>query len=296
MSVRENLSRKFHPAGFEQPEGSRKNYVKPRIELQEAFDKWVDELPKYINSEDEIEEKYNKACKLIKPLVKIQYREANSLLVDFKPKTNIQRVAGLFISACYTHSPEDTIIFDMDVPEIEFIGYRTKKNIFNDGKVGKGFVCMASGLVVNNGECRDEFAREFSGLAVNNGNCGDWFALNLSGLAVNNGECGDWSFRELSGLAVNNGEHGDGFAQGSSGLDILWGLKSYGWKEKSSEKLSDLEGFPVVKYYIEELRNLTKSIKDEDSAKRFLEKYGPEPRERIEQDIKEILKKGGYKV
>ncbi len=47
---------------------------------------------------------------------------------------------------------------------------------------------------------------------------------------------------------------------------------------------------------MEELSEITRSIKDEESAKRFLERYGPEPKEKIEHDIKEMLKKGGFEI
>ena len=234
--VRESLARKFKPAGFEQPEGSRKNYIKPRKELQEAFDKWVEELPEVLPDRDDSEEQYKKACELIDPIGEIPYREANSLLADFNPKTKGQIEAGLFISACYTHSPEDTIIFDLDAPDIACIGYKTNKNIFNNGEVG------------------------------------NWFAWNSSGLSVNNGECGD------------------GFASYSSGLAIaVKEPKSYGYKEKGRMiKPEDCDRISELKIYFEELCEITRNIKDEESAKRFLERYGSEPKERIENDIKNI--------
>ena len=242
--VRESLARKFHPAGFEQPEGSGKNYVKPRAELQEAFDRWMKELPDNIPSWEESEAQYKIACESIQPLGEIPYRESNSLLADFNPKTEGQKEAGLFISACYTHSFEDAIVFDVDAPEIDCIGYRTNKNIFNNGKVGAFFASFSSGLSINNGEC------------------GDWFAWYSSGFVI--------AIKEPEG---------------------------YGWKgEGRTIRPADCERIPELKRYMEELSEITRSIKDEESAKRFLERYGPEPKEKIEHDIKEMLKKGGFEI
>ncbi len=100
--IHESLARKFHPAGFEQPEGSRRNYVRPRDELQGAFNRWIGELPRgyFSLSFDEAENQYKKACYLVQALGEITSREANSLLADFKP-AHVNRDAGLFVSACY---------------------------------------------------------------------------------------------------------------------------------------------------------------------------------------------------
>ncbi len=270
--TRESLARKFHPVGFEQPENSRKNYVKPRAELQEAFDRWVEELPETYLHFEKAENQYKKACKSTQPLGEIPYRESNSLLADFNPKTYGQKEVGLFISACYIHSPEQTIIFDLDAPEIEYIGYKTNKNIFNNGKVGNWFAYASSGLSVNNGDCGGVFARDSSGLVVNNGECGNWFAQRSSGPAVNNGECGDCFASYSSGLAIT-----------------IKKPKSYGYREKGRTiKSADCDRIPELRKYLEELCDLTRGIKDEESAKMFLERYGIGG-EKIEPEIQEIL-------
>jgi len=267
--VRESLARGFKPAGFEQPEDKR-DYVKPRRELQKAFYQWVDELPDYLDWEVE----YNKVCELISPLGEVSYKEANSLLAGFKPKTKGQKEAGLFISACYTHSPEGIIVFDLDAPEIYCIGYKTNKNIFNNGKVGAFFALESSGLSVNNSECEDYFAMKSSGVVINNGESKSWFVEGSSGIAVNNWECGNWFADNSSGLAITVKEP-----------------KSYGRKEESRIiKPADCDSIPELRKYLDELSEISRNIKDELSAKRFLERYGPEPKERIEREIKDILK------
>ncbi len=253
--TRESLARRFRPAGFEQPENSRRNYVKPRRELQYIFDRWVEEISNTIFDWCISEEQYNKAFELVKPLGEIPYREANSLLADFNPKTEGQKEAGLFVSACYTHSPENTIIFDLDAPEIHCIGYGTNKNIVNNGKVGKWFARGSSGLSVNNGECGNFFANLSSGLSIKKENRLDWFSAKSSGLVI--------------------------VIEESKGYWIV--------KKDRTIKPVDCERIPGLKEYLDELGNLTKAIKDEESAKIFLERYGPEPKEKIERDIQEIL-------
>ncbi len=235
--VRENLARKFHPAGFEQPEGSRRNYRQAPEKLQKTFYRWVDELPESLPTIGVTQFHYKKAVQSLEDFGEISALDANSLVIGFKPKTKGQKEAGLFISACYTHSPEEIIVFDADAPEIGWIGYITKKNIFNNGRVG------------------------------------DWFAYDSLGLVVNNGECGD------------------GFAAYSFGFVIaVKEPKSYGYcvSDTNVLKPTDCDRIPELKRYMEELRDLSKSIKDEESAKRFIERYGSQPKERIEQDIKRI--------
>ena len=274
--TRESLARRFRPAGFEQPEGSRRNYVKPRAELQEAFDLWVDGLPTHLEFYDErVREQYERAKKMIRRFGEIKYKEANSLLVGFKPKTDGQKDAGLFVSSCYTHSPEKIIVFDLDASEIDHIGYRTNKNIFNNGKVRNWFALNSSGLAVNNGECGDGFAREYSGTAVNNGECAAWFALNSSGLAVNNGECGDGFAWEYSGLAVAVKEP-EGYGHRVKGRTI---------------QPAGCNSIPELKKYMEELSEISRNIKDEESAKMFLERYCVGGY-KIKQEGEDILERG----
>ncbi len=234
MIYQESLARKFHPAGFDQPEGSRRNYVRPRRELQYAFDKWLNELTEH---SPVWKDRYEKACESVMPIGEIPYREANSLLADFNPKTSDQIEAGLFISACYIHSPESTIIFDLYAPQIWCIGYKTNKNIFNNGIVGKYFAFLSSGLSIDNDEC------------------GVFFALRSSGIAL--GATGP---------------------RGYGHIKIGRTIKPAHW-----------HGIPELKTYFEELRDVTNLIKDNESAKIFLEKYGPNPKERIEMEIREIV-------
>ncbi len=251
----ESLARRFRPAGFEQPEGFRKNYVKPRAELQYTFDRWVNGLPENwykINTGEE----YNKACELVKPIGEIPYREASSLLAGSKSESLAQRRAGLFVSACYNQSPEQIIAFDTDAPEINLIGYRLGENR----------------------------------VLVNNGKVGNWFASRSSGVIVNNGESGVWFCYNSSGIVLNNGESGDLFGYNSSGILIaLQEPKSYGHKEKGRIiKPADCDRIPELKKYLEELSETARNIKDEMSARKFIEKYGASG-ERIGPEINRLL-------
>ncbi len=257
--VQESLARKFHPAGFEQPEGSRKNYVKPRAELQEAFDKWVDGLPNYsLALDDDSEKEYKKACELVQSIGEIPYREANSLLAGFKPKTYGQSGVGLFISACYNQSPEPVIIFDVDAPEINLIGYGLEENkiLVNKGKVGDYFGRSSSGILVNNGKIEWLFSIFFSGIIINNDEALDLVGYWSGGTIVGLREPKDYGYLLGGGIILK--------ADGSMGI-------------------------PKLKNYLEELAEITMAIKDEESAKRFLQRYGPEPKETIESEIKKFL-------
>ncbi len=274
--VRESLARKFKPAGFEQPEHSRKNYVEPRRELQEAFYQWLRDSISL--REDEIE--YDKACKLIKPIGKIPYREANSLLFDFDPKTAREMDVGFFISACYNQSPEHVIIFDLDAPEIDDIGYMLGENkvLVNSGKLRFLTGYRSSGTVVNNGEFDRESCVESSGVVINNG----WSDV-LFGAGS-------------SGIVLNAGEIQIGFGGSSSGIVI--GLKKsydYGTPRRNGRilKPADCDRIPELKNYLEELSEISRNIKDDDSARRFIETYGIGG-EKIKPEIEELIERGGF--
>jgi len=263
IMVQEALARRFRPAGFEQPEGSRQNYTKPSPELQEAFYRWIDELLSY--EDFVLTEQEKRAQELLRPLEEIPYREANALLTGFKPKIRSERKAGLFISACYTHSPEDAIVFDLDAPEIDFIGYGFGKNR----------------------------------VLINKGKTGDWFAQQSSGTIINNGAVWHSSWQSSSGIFINNGLTGWGFGSGSLGYSnsgILIDLKNTkALCLPNYTTYKECDRIPEIKEYLEELGEITKSIKDEESAKKFLERYGKKPEETIRCDIDYILKRGGYK-
>ena len=275
--VRESLARKFHPAGFEQPEGSRKNYVKPRAELQYAFDKWVDELPVPLFDGDE-EDQYKKARELVQPLGKIPYREANSLLINFEPKTQEDEEeghpVGVFISACYNQSSEQVIVFDLDAPEINFIGYN----------LGKPKV------LVNNGKAGNNFGT---------GNSAKFHRKPFSGFVINNGEVG-YNFGAYSyGILMNNGKAGTNFGHNTSGLVMmLRNPKHYEpgiWEDCRVLELADCDEVPELKIYVTELRELSKTVEDGESARKFIEKYGVGGK-KVEPEINEILKRGGFKL
>ncbi len=300
--VRENLARRFKPAGFEQPEGSRRNYVEPRRELQEAFDRWVEKLPDYYLNWEDLENQYKKACGLVQPIGEISYREANSLLVGFKPKTEGQKEAGLFISACYTHSPEDAIVFDADAPEIKFIGYRLERNkiLINSGNLGCYYGEKASGTVVNNCASKSGLGEDSSGTIINNGEIeGNFSCMITSGLILNNGTVYGEFAVQASGLLVNKGKVGGLCGRNSSGMVIDAEKRNYIVPELRPKNLlgpKDIKRNPRLKKYLEELSEISRNIKDEQSAKRFLERYGSNPKESIEAEIKEILRNGGFEV
>ncbi len=271
--TRESLARKFRPAGFEQPEDKR-DYVKPRAELKEAFDKWV-------NGETYLKT-YRRACELIRHIGEVSYKEANSLLVDFKPKKRGQEDDGLFVSACYNQSTEHVIVFDVDAPQINHIGYRLRKDriLINNGNVDGCFGVASFGTVINNGETGDWFAQESSGAVINNGDTGDYCAVHSSVLAINNGEAGDW------------------FAEDSYGT-VIATVKSKRYRylknAKRVLKPADCAKIPELKNYLDELRDLSKSIKDEESSREFMERYGIGG-ERIESKINKILRNGGFEI
>ncbi len=277
--IRESLTRKFHPAGFEQPEGSRREYVRPRDELQKLFYKWFEGLCNdYPYWEEGIrewaypfrevaEEEYIKACELVKHLGEIPYIEVNSLLIDFEPKSFAQQKAGLFLSACYNKSPQQVIVFGFNAPQIWYIGYKLER-----GKI-----------LVNNGEVGQEFGALFPGVVINNGDVAFRTHYNPLGIIVNNGifECC------ISDVITPNFEIGFRGQKGAYGY--LRNIKKF-------LELADFDKIPELKKYFKNLRELSKSVKDKESTKNFLERYGSEPKERIEQDIEDILKKGGFEI
>ncbi len=253
--VRENLARKFHPAGFEQPEDKR-GYEQPENELGKRYLEWVKSFDENFDYLDEhIEKEYQRAVGLVGDLV-VPLDEANALLVDdYKRPEKARKASGLFVSAVYNKLKLDKFIFDLDT-DIDFIGYRfqglivnnsgvgncfgwiAKGPVVNNGKTGNGFGSGAKGHVVNNGSVGNELGRCANGIVINNGNAGNWFgqfAKNLivnngnagdelgwsaNGPVVNNGEAGHWFGEWVSSPVVNNGEVGGGFGFNSKGLVV----------------------------------------------------------------------------
>ena len=289
--IRESLARKFHTAGFEQPEGSRRNYVKPRTELQEAFDVWVKEFSETYLDDYSQEQKYNIACELIKPLGEIPYREANSLLAGFNPKTEGQEEAGLFISACYTHSPEHIIIFDVDAPDIHYIGFVLGKNrvFVNNGETGNYFGSQSSGIVVNNGESGD-FGEHCSGIVVQNGKTystySDWRSEIFILVDSENPEYGIIK-KEIGKLRLCRWAGGD-----REDFDIACAEHLKYIKNLTENQA----GVDELKRYCDDLKQISRKIKDSETTQEFLQIYGPEPRTKIENDLEDILKRWGFKV
>ncbi len=262
--TRENLARMFRPAGFEQPEESRRNYTKPSPELQEAFKEWTDGLDEHIFLEY-VNAEYERAVELIRPLGEISYKEANSLLIDFEPKKDSEKDAGLFVSACYNQSPESSIVFDFDCPNIRCIGYELSKGKFlvNTGSVNHMFGVGSEGVILNLGETGDFFGGQSVGIIINNGKSGN---------------CAGGPFE--SGIAIFMKNPGN-YSHVYSGLII---------------KPEAIEWIPELKQYIKDLSELSKGLDDEESAKRFLQRYGSEPKEKIGQEIKIILRDRGFEV
>ncbi len=267
--VRESLARKFHSAGFEQPEGSRKNYVRPRRELQEAFYQWMGDLPYGIYSDLSFTElHYERAKRLLEEnkITCLTSLEANSLLLGLKIKTKRGSDIGLFLSACYNLSDEDVIIFDEDAEDVNLIGYNCSKPLINNGRVRNDFGYRSSNFIINNCMARRRFAGSSSGPAINNGDLGGRFGMFSLGLLINNGT-------SEKGPCIKR----IGFGNLRMNPD-------------------DCDKIPGLKDYLERLRAESEKIKDVKSARTFIEKHGPEPKVKIENDIKEMLKKGGYKV
>ncbi len=255
--TRESLSRKFHTAGFEQPEESRRNYGKAPGKLQKLFYDWIDGLSE--KTDPSFEKQYRKATGILKYLdEEISIQDANSLLVGFEPKTEGQKVAGLFVSACYNHSPERLVVIDLDAEDIYCLGYRLgkRKVLVNNGAVGDFFSIGNYGIVINNGRTGESFGRGSDGIIVNNGS----FDLRCGFLA--------------------------------QGPLIL--LKNSGPIEFSPHgiflKPGDLKEIPELKLYLEDLCEITRNLKDEDTAKKFVEIYGTDG-EKIKPEIEEILRR-----
>ncbi len=329
--VRESLARKFHPAGFEQPEDRRGYSVSDR--LNRIFYQWVDGLGTGAGQEED----YKRALDAIKDFEQIPSSEATSLLVGFKKRKNYDDKVGLFISACYTKAPEDVIVFDQNAEYISFIGYRLRdKILINEGSVGPHFAMKSACTVINNGNSDLSFARASSGLVINNGHTENFFAESSSGTVINNSEAGDHSGEHCEGLVINNGKMGTqaGFKAGLSSTFINNGLvsslfcyesrglvifnsrltgyvmggisKSKGAVvstkvlpfESDDERVfldpGNLKNIDELESYLSNLKKQTEIIRDPETAREFLKFYGSVPKEKIRQDIEEIIAKNGF--
>ncbi len=118
--TRESLSRKFKPAGFEQPDRSRRNHTKPpESELGKGYTEWMKGF--YVNRWGiDKEKEYNRAVELVKDL-NVSIDETNALLiVDCDGYERARGASGLFVSAVYNKLGLDKLILDIDALDIDF--------------------------------------------------------------------------------------------------------------------------------------------------------------------------------
>ena len=186
---REFMARGFRGVGFPGPKPPR-DPNQPKSELGKRYAQWLegfDEGFRYWT--EKIEQEYRRAFNLIDELELDENSivEANSLLVLEKTgeiSEKAYKASGLFVSAVYNKVNPITLIFDIDAPDIDCIGYRFNGFLVNKGKVGDLFGESAAGPVINNGETGDWFGYSAAGPVINNGEAGDWFGWYAKGPVI----------------------------------------------------------------------------------------------------------------
>lgn len=251
--------------GFSPPTSRKEEYTQPPNKLMDVFFEWLENEPEENLQWDEKkrEESYRRTIRLIQENnLKPTSTEANSLLAVHRVKTIKDRLAGLFLSACYNLSDEDLIVFDVaDEERIDFIGYKCKSTLINNEETGNDFGIYSSGPVINNGAT------------------GNHFCWGSSCIAINTCKAGKLPDRTSSGIIITLTEPKD--------CNPPLKYKLIG--------PSNLERIPKLKEYLDNLKSVTESIKYPESAKLFAEQFGHKG-ERIKENIYKILKDGGIEI
>ncbi len=289
MATKTKISARY---GFSEPRSRR--VERPRSELVDAFYEWLNGIEGPYTEDCYVEHvDYDRTKTAISQFSEIPYSEANALLIGFEPRTAEQRLAGIFISACYTKAPEDVIFFDVDVDTaVDYVGLNLDgKVLINTADAGNNFGRRSNCIVVNNQKMGGDFGRVF-GTVINRGKAPGYSFERAGGVFLNFGETMDLGYKS-EGLLVDYTKNsiltefrGTGiFVNGNSFLGSDPCVLSF----KKNEKLDphDIGKIPGLGEYLRELEELS-AITDVKSARRFVARYGKSG-EKIKEEISAML-------
>lgn len=166
--------------------------------------------------------------------------------------------AGMFLTGVYNTLPQQFILYDQvleNPPNLLGCFLEPSKILVITGKAGNNVGSWNNGLIINLGEVGDYCGSHTDGPIINFGKAGEAFGL-----------------YHITNYAVNIGR-----------------------VDKSHPGVLDAKDKPELIKYLGELRaRLEQAIFDSRSADKLLADLGPEPRDKIEDEICEVMPKAGY--
>ncbi len=178
-------------AGHDAP-GERKDYIRPRDELFEAFTGWMEHITGSRMASDFL---YDSAMEMMPDLTGATSEKINSVVIPFGDHPDIS-YAGSFLSAAYNKSGLATILADVPLEGgVNNLGYRLaegKRLVIKCG-IGHGCGQYSAGTILNYGDMPDDtaplmFGDMSSGTMVNYGRITDSFGEDSTGILVNFGK------------------------------------------------------------------------------------------------------------
>lgn len=211
MSKQEQMAYKMEPAGHEKPEEKRK--YKQEKGLAHAFVEYLNKFDDDLSAA----RNFSTASQMIRKL-KPTVSEMHGLLIGFKDYENCKNwdhAAGTFASAVYNKVPDKEIVFDLELDEVDFVGYKLKKGktIINKGALGWFFGCDSEGMVINRGEATSELGAGARAPVINYGSAGESMGYYAKAQIINHGDAETIGYfdedaghyKETPGLILNYG-------------------------------------------------------------------------------------------
>lgn len=320
----EALAYTLKPAGYDAP-AEKRIYPEPDCSLAKAYETWLKLMNReYASGTAHLHYAY--AIKLTKGL-RTSVDEAHSLLVRYQDHPFAEH-AGLFVSALYNHHiPDKEIVFDLNLEKpTDWLGYKLRKDkvFVNKGKTGTLLGTEARGIIINCGEAgRDMgwwsncslinygevgrcvgwgcgariYDNSYSPIIVNCGKACHDFGGNTSVPILNFGEAhsiGD----AAHGLVANSGKVSHRSYRDADGCIITQSPVKMSTKfEGKLIGLEDCKQMPELVAYLDSLKQKFETGRnDYRTALAALDGLGPLPGNKIESDVKTILKRAGYEV
>jgi len=280
-------------AGHNVP-GERREYVKPRDRLVEAFGKWI----RTYKNEPGMEHprNYKVASGLVPDMGEVGYEEINSLLCLIEDDPELMLNSGVMISALYNHLGSKDIVYECDTgTEITYLGCSLPewKRLIIDGNTGFSAAFSSNGPVINYGPGND-LAASSGGLVVNYGEIQRGIGWWGKGPVVNFGKCLSLGWK-TSGLVIN--ESGAENLTAKTGASIFINLSELedcldSLRKGSSPRTMIISGrecreIPGLVEYIFDLKDSLGPEKPKEDVFRALDDLD------VESDIRRILTEAG---
>lgn len=282
---------KYRPKIRQEKEGRvSRNFEEPTDILKETFKEYYEKAK--TGDYDHSKPFYQLAEEALTDL-KPREDKVNSLLNFYEEgKSPIESLAGYFLTAAYNKSDERNLVYRTGTDlELRFIGRKLNSGksliLESDTASAGGY---SEGTVINLATVKENFSFNNRGLAINLSQIEDDFALMNRKVAINLG----YIFKPpTTGIFLNFGEFylaPDDFDPYSIFITKKEIDKSIQLNQEGNPNVftsKDVEQDPDLRKYLEEIEQGLQGTRDQMTE--FLRRIGPNPADRIEESILNLV-------